>query len=76
MVLYALTQATSVVKDDEKFDANAGSTSNASELEADNNEIEIATGMKRKRSEVADLNSDDSADERCLSNEGKYNFKC
>ena len=71
MVLSALTQPTSLVKDDEKFNVNAGSTSNASELEADkNNEIEISLGIKRKRSEVTETNSDDSADESSLSNEG------
>ncbi|KAJ0959865.1 hypothetical protein J5N97_000403 [Dioscorea zingiberensis] len=47
MVLSGWTQATSVVKDDKKSNANVGSTSSASELETDkNNEIETAPGRK------------------------------
>jgi ubiquitin-like 1-activating enzyme E1 B len=55
MVLSGWTEATSVVKDDKKSNANAGSTSGASELEAEkNNEIESGTGKKRKLSEVSE----------------------
>lgn len=58
MVLSGWTPATSVVKDDKKSNANAGSTSSASELEADkNNEAETAPGKKRKLSEVLDADT-------------------
>ncbi|XP_050365367.1 SUMO-activating enzyme subunit 2 [Argentina anserina] len=59
MVLSGWTQATSVVKDDKKSNANAGSTSSAaSEMEADkNNEIETAPGKKRKLSELSETDT-------------------
>lgn len=66
MVLSGWTEATSVVEAHQvhpnanagstsSANANAGSTSSASELEAErNNEIESATGKKRKLSEVSE----------------------
>ena len=59
MFLSGWTPATSVVEDEKKPNANAGSTSSAtSELEADkNNEVETATGKKRKLSEVSEADT-------------------
>ncbi|PRQ23859.1 putative NAD(P)-binding domain, ubiquitin/SUMO-activating enzyme ubiquitin-like protein [Rosa chinensis] len=58
MVLSGWTQATSVVKEDKKSNANVGSTSSASELETDkNNEIETAPGKKRKLSDVSEADT-------------------
>lgn len=72
MVLSGWTEATSVVKDDKKSNANAGSTSSASELEAEkNNEIESATGKKRKLSEVSEAVNPDMSSVAGDTSQGK-----